>query len=362
MPRALFHIVLVLSLSLVLLGLAGCAKSSDNPTASANHVWNISGRTYFVGSTTQVGGVELKCAGMSVTSGVDGSYEFRGVPEGSQTITAEKAGCQTYSQLLDVKSDTRCYVYLLLQTTRLWGYVSNVIDGPVPIAKVTYRGVTTNTDQSGRYELSSLTWSTDTLTVTQPDYLPYRAILNLDLIDQQNDVVLTRERSLVGTITQSTYVDETRPTSVFGTSSLLLLSGNGYDSLGHYVSSNRRMIFIGFLFPDLLRDGRVSMLDASLEILRTDDGRSIEFSTLSVPSDWSASSITFNSHPSFGLGLSSGSIPGRGYWSVLVTAGFDQFLLDWRANRPIYGVQIWGGNPITASFSKQFRLTFKVRY
>lgn len=339
-----------------------CAKSSSNPSDSANRTWRVYGQTYFVGSTTPIGGVAVKCAGVAITSGEDGSYEFRNVPEGNQTITAEKPGCLVYTQSLDVRSDTRCYVYLDLQNTRLWGNVSNAIDGPVPFAKVSYRGYTTSTDPSGRYEFTALPWSTDTLTVTQPDYLSSQIILDLYVAERQRDVVLKRERSLNGTVTQMTYVDESKPSAAFNLSPFVYLSEDGPDSVGHFIMNNRRIIFMAFTFPPLIRDTRVSIVDASIQLVRRDSGTTVGFSTNTVTSDWVASSTTYYTRPAIGNRLYSGIMPGIGIWPVLTTGGFMQLILDARANRPVYGIQIWGDSPIISSYSKGTVIKFTVRY
>jgi hypothetical protein len=159
-----------------------------------------------------------------------------------------------------------------------------------------------------------------------------------------------------------TYVDESKPITAFNLSPSVVLSENGYDSLGHYVSNNRRIIFISFLFPALIKDDRVSIIDASIQMVRTDAGGSIGFSTHSVPSDWDASSTTFNSRPGLGSGLYSGIMAGRGTWPVLTLGGFQQLILSWRANQPVYGVQIWGTDIPISSYTKKPSISFKVRY
>ncbi len=358
------RILLLLPCTLALLCFNGCRGPESNPSGSGGQSWRLFGKTYFVGSTSPAAGILVKCAGMSVTSGPDGSYELRAVPEGSHTVTAEAAGCQPYSQTIDVQSDTRLFVYLDFNTTRLWGNVTNVVDGAVASAKVAYHGFQVSTDLSGRYEMPGIPWSTDTLTVTQPDYLPYRASLDLYVAEKQCDVVLKRERTLSGPITQSTYVAENAPYSSFASATSLLLSQDAYDSTGTFVRNNHRRIFIGFFFPELMRDKRVALIDGSLQLYRSDKGTSIGFTVLTATSPWSASTTTFNNQPTTGnVLLRGGTIGGiTQYWTVLGTDGFSQLLPDWQANLPMYGIVIIGDSPVIASFSKQMRLNFKVRY
>jgi hypothetical protein len=367
MLKVFLHIVLVLSLILVLLRLVGCAKSSNNPAGSANHVWKVSGRTYYVGSTTKVSGVLLTCAGMTVTSGADGTFEFRDVPGGSQTITAQRSGCDFYSQSLDVNSDLTCYVYLNLRAMSLGGHITNAVDGPVQGAKVTFGGLVSYTDTSGRYQFSNLFRGTYTFSVTHPIYLSYQASFFL-ISDTVSDVVLKREVSLDGKIKQDTYVDETSPSTNFSNSTQLYLSQRAYDSSAHVNVSAIRNIYISFSFPDLLLDARYSVVDASLQLFRWDDGPSISFNTYAVSEPWSAGSLTFLQQPLQGPNLYTGSFSGIGYKTVLGLNALVQLLTEWRAKRPFYGIVIKGGDYPPAKFdSMEFYslfpfVTFKVRY
>jgi hypothetical protein len=366
MSKALPHIVLVLSLTLVLLGLAGCAQSANNPAGSANHVWNVSGRTYFVGSTASVGAVVLTCAGMTVTTGSDGTYGFRDVPEGNQTLTARRPDCDPYSQSLDVNSDMTCYVYLNPHSMRLWGHITNAVNGPVQGAKVTLGGLVLYTDTSGQYQFANILRGTYTLSVTHPTYLPYQATLFL-VSDSLSDVVLNGELSLEGTIKQDTYVDQTNASDIYWTSTALLLSQRAYDSTEHNYVSAIRNIYISFSFPEILTDKRFSIVDAALQLFRYDRGPTINFNTFAVVSAWDQSSISYNRQPAQGDSLYGGSIAGFGNCIVLATDGVNRLLSDWRANRPFRGIVINGGDTTLARFGSyestlKPKLTLTVRY
>lgn len=367
MSKAFPHILPVLSFILMSIHLVGCAKPGDNPLDSAHRTWNVSGRTYFVGSTMQIGGVVLKCAGMTVTSGEDGSYEFHGVPEGNQTMTAEKADCDPYAQTLTVNSDVSCFVYLNPHSTRLWGHITNAIDGPIQGAKVTLQGLVLYSDASGQYEFANLLRGTYTLSVTHPFYLPFQTVVDV-ASDNQNEVVLKRELSLEGTIRQDTYVDQASPSSVYWNSSVLLLGLRAYDSTAHSYVSAIRSIYISFNFHDLLADERVSVLHATLQLYRYDQGPSISINTFAIASDYASGSVTYNRQPAQGTNLYTGSIVKTGYSPVLDTDGLIQLLADWRAKRPFYGIVITGGDTPPANFfSMEFntlkpKLTFTVRY
>jgi hypothetical protein len=353
-------------MTLISLCLDGCAKSGDNLLDTSHRTWNLSGRTYFVGSTTQIGDVVLKCAGMTVTSGEDGSYQFNSVPEGNQTITAEKVDCDPYVQSVNVHSDTKCYVYLSPHTLRLWGHITNALDGPVQGAKVTLQGLVLYTNALGEYEFANLLRGNYTLSVTHPFYLPYESTVNVSS-DNHNEILLKRELFLEGKITQDTYVDQASPNTIYWNSSALLLGQRAYDSTSHNYISAIRSIYISFSFPDLLADAHVSIVDAALQLFRYDQGPSITFNTSAIASSWYSTYVFFNLQPRQGASLFTASIAGIGYRTVLDANALNQLLATWRAKQPLYGIVITGGGDSPASFGStestlQPRLTFTVRY
>lgn len=368
MSKASFHTISSVCLILASLQFFGCAKSG-NPADSGNRTWKLFGQTYLVGSTTPAPGVLVKCAGLSTTSGPDGSYQLPGIPEGTQIILAERSDCSGYSDTIFIAADMKYFVFLNLHTTRLSGIVSNVIDGPVPFATAKMSGVTATSDLTGRYELTGLPPGTDTLYVTQPDYISYKTVISLTSPDQQSDVILTRERVVQGTVTEDAFVSERDPSSNFSGNNLLGFSGNFNTSL----PQNARNIYIKFNFPEYFRDYRVSVLSASLELSMYSSTLSGTYQTYRVISDWKRGTITYANRPLAGSSLTSGFFGnGRsgGYWSFLDLSGVTGLLTEWRANKILYGIVIQGGEPFGAvtyfyaleSLGAPPRITFKVRY
>jgi hypothetical protein len=355
-------------LFIVLLPCAGCTKSGDNPADSSHRTWKLFGQTFLVGSTSPAGGVLISCAGVSTTSGPDGSYQLSDIPAGAQIITAVRNDCSGYSDTIFVDADTRYYVFLNLRTTHLTGIVSNVIDGPIVSASVKMSGITSVTDIAGRYELTGLPPGTDTLYVTQPDYVSYKTAISLTTPDQQSNIILTRERVVQGTVTEDAFVDESFPDNNNYTNQFLALSTTGVN----LPAKNHRNIFIKFSFPSFLSDYRVSVLSASLDMTLYSSPLQSNYQTYAVASDWTRRTITYNTQPAFGSSLSAGNF-GDGhsgkYWSFLDLSGANTLLADWRANKPIYGIVIQGGgqNNVTYFYALESlgpapRITFTVRY
>lgn len=362
--RAWFAPLLPLLCLLPILSSSGC----DHASQPNQGTWTISGKTYLLGSADPLPGVKVTCAGMSTTSGPDGSYEFRGVPEGTQTITAEKENCEGYSHSIEVTSDRKFYIYLSLKTAKVWGYVTNVIDGPIQGARVEMSDLVDYTDAAGRYELSNVPRSTDTLFVTHPDYNAYKTAISPDTSERQVDVVLTRDRIVEGVVTEDTWVYEYLPNANYGTSQYLYLSTNGSG-----VVNQRRHIYMNFAFPELLRDERISVLEANLQLSIYLQPPSVSYQTYAVASSWTEATLRFSTQPALGALLASGSVgggPAGAYYSVVGTDGLKRLLQDWRANRPIYGVTIQGGPEwpgligfySTEAYSYQPKLTFIVHY
>jgi hypothetical protein len=361
---AWFATLLQLLCLLPILSSSGC----DHTTRPNQGTWTISGKTYLLGSAEPLSGVKVTCAGMSTTSGPDGSYEFRGVPEGTQTITAEKENCEGYSHSVEVTSDRKFYIYLSLKTARLWGYITNVIDGPIPGARVEIHDLVDYTDASGAYELPNVPRWSDTLSVTHPDYTPYKTALSLDTSETRFDVVVTRDRIIEGVVTEDTYVYEYLPNANYSASQYLYLSTNGSNAV-----NQRRHIYMKFAFPELLRDERISVLEASLRLSIYLQPPSVSYQTYAVASSWSDATLRFPTQPALGVLLASGSVgggPAGAYYSVLGTDGLNRLLQDWRANRPIYGVTIQGGPEwpgligfySTEGYPYPPKLTFVVHY
>jgi hypothetical protein len=357
-------------LSLYVLGMC-CFFGCESSIQPSDGNLTISGTTYFVGSHLPVAGVLVKCAGLSATSGADGSYLLSGVPEGVQIITAEHADCKSYSDTITVRSDTKRFIFLYLLPSRFTGFVSNVIDGPVSRARVEMHGVVTNTDSSGRYELLEVPLGTDTLRVTHPDYIAYKAPVTLTALEQKSDVVLTRETVVQGTITEDAFVDTRYPNQNYFVNRFLPLSIVGMLN-GQYLTGYS--IYVRFTFPSYFSDPRLIILSANLELMMESNApQNCSYQTYAVNSTWSAGAITYNTRPTQGALLSAGLF-GDGssgkYWSFLKTSGVNTLLADWRANKPNDGIVIQGGaqNLSVASFysleslASPPRIRFTVRY
>jgi len=362
--RGRLHTLLPLLCLFLFLPFSGCDHTSQPITGT----WTISGKTYLLGSADPLPGVKITCAEKSTTSGPDGSYEFRDIPEGTQTITAEKENCDDYSYSIEVNSDRKFYIYLRLKTARLWGYVTNALDGPIEGAKVEMTDFADYTDAAGRYELSTVPRSMDTLFVTHPDYNSYKTAVFPDSAERQVDVVLTKGRTIEEFVTEDTYVYQSQPNASYAASQYLYLS-----TASSTVTIQQRHIYVNFTFPELLRDERVSLLEANLQLTIYGQPPATSYRTYAVGSSWTAPTLRFSNQPPLGALLASGSVGGGlagSSYSVLGTDGLRRLLQDWRAKRPIYGISIQGGAEYpgvivfysTEAFSYQPRLTFKVQY
>lgn len=350
---------------------AGCPPN-DGPIEIKGGSWTISGKTYLAGSTEPLSGVVVECAGLSSTSGADGYYEIRAVPQGAQTLTAEKVGTQSYSQSIEVSSDVTYYVYLSLMSASLSGFVTNAVDGPIQGARVTIRGLLDITDVSGRYEFSNVPRGIDTLEVSHPHYREFKTSLALDSSGRRFDVILRRDLVLEGSLTMTRYVDALRPNQPYllGPPGRVYLMANSYDSLGQYARDVRRYIYINFYLPPLLADPLFLLVEASLQLCTDDAYPSFGLQTYAVMSTWGGD-ITFNNQPAVGSLLYSDSTsesPAGRYWAVVRTEGLARLLTEYRANGIVYGIVIKGGGvgpigfySIIADMNKP-KLTFKVQY
>jgi len=357
----------------VLLTVVSCNRSKDTPTEPTQASWRISGKSYVAGSTATLPGVVIRCAGLSSASGADGSYEIRGVPGGTQMLTAEKTGCESYSRSIEVNSDLTLFVYLGIQSSNLRGYVTNAVEGPIQGAKVSFGGFVDFTNVSGGYKFLRIPLGTDTIIVTHPAYNGYKSVVSLNTSDRQHDVVLRKDSVIDGRITAAYYVDQSQPSRLlpsYPNLDRLYLSSSGYDSLGQYHGGVERNIYINFEFPVLLKDNRVSVVEGDLQLCTDAPYTSFTVQTYSLRSLWSYE-LTYNAQPAIGSLLFSASLGGSSpakYWSVLDTNGWSQLLAEYRTLGLTYGVVIKGGGidpkgfHSTRSSENRPKITFKVRY
>jgi hypothetical protein len=338
----------------------GCTHSSQPGAGNLS----VSGKTYLLGSVTPTSGVLVKCAGVSSTSDVDGTFELSGVPEGKQILTAERADCKPYSDTIDVNSDTRRYVYLRIKTTKIWGYVSNSVDGPIQGASVKLKGYSVVTDATGRYDLPPVTGSSDTLVVTRTPYIVSTMVIALDSAQKQVNVALIKQEFIYVPFAEATYVDQARPDVSFGTSSSLLLSSNPLNQTG-----NERNIYLRWDFPAILQDQRKTVYSGVVQLSGSLSGSVWAIQTYALTSAWSASSLTYLTQPSRGVLLETVNVGGyTGYYSILSASSVLQMINDWRANKPFFGVVILGGPTSGAPLSfanggvNYLRLVIVLRY
>jgi hypothetical protein len=351
--------------------ISGCSKSVDSPAGSGSRTWTISGQTHTLGAIEPLPGVVVTCAGVTTTSGADGAFELHNVPEGTSTITASKTDYDTYSSPIDVKSDVHHYIYMTFDGTDMTGFVSNVVDGPIKGAKVSFRGSVEMTDAAGRYEFASIKHGTDTLFVSHPSYILAKTPVEVRGAVQQLDIVLLRDSLVQVKAGIAKSVSEGQPdVSFFNPLELMYFSTNGYDINGQFLGVNRRHIYMYFEVPYLLYDSRVNVLDASIQIHAAFAYFATPFQTFAVGGPWTTS-LTYRTQPALGSLLYSGSIGDSlttRYWTVLDADGFKQLLKSYRLNGTNYGITVQGGKTDVTSFhsmySTQFPpiLTVKMRY
>jgi hypothetical protein len=352
--------------------IGGCSKSDNGSTQTDAGPWTISGKTYLVSSVDALAGVTVKCAGISSTSGSDGSYQLRGVPGGAQLLTAEKAGYEDYSSSIEVRSDMTYYVYIPFKTTNLSGFVTNRVDGPIFGAKVSMSDFVYYTDISGRYKFSNVPRGSGALSVTHPRYTGYDTVLSLTSYDEQFDVGLKRD-SIINVIDYlCAYVDESQPNKIMPIVPFrLYLRGDGYDSAGVYHSGIRQIIYLNFSPPQILLYNEVSILEARIQLCADGPYTPLGFQTYSAASGWDYSNISFSRRPPTGPLLFSGKVGDRSsakYWSVLDTDGFTQLITQWRLDGSIYGIIIQGTSADSVGFYSGFardnqpKITLSVRF
>lgn len=343
--------------------LIGCSDSSDSPSG-ANGPWIVRGSVAYVGSPAPLAGSSIRCAGVTTTSGPDGSYELKDIPTGTHTITATAPNCVPYSASIEVRSDTKHHIFLDRIGATLTGYVSNMLDGPIAGATITIGSLSDFTDAAGKFVISEVPLRPDSLTVTHPRYFSGKATFLAEGPEAHFDILLKRDSVFPGTIIADSYVDESRPTQVaFG--SFLYLSGGVTGTI-------RRHIFIDFEFPAFMRDPNVTLIDGSLELCGEGGQQLVIYRAYALNSQWQWYLINYNQQPVLGRQISSGTIGSTTeprYWTILNTIAIGELLADYRRAGIIYGISIQCG---TANYTRSFyssrsdvnrpRVSFKVRF
>jgi hypothetical protein len=336
--KACSHIFLLLLCSLSASFLTGCEQP---PEPNEGNI-TVSGETYLRGSADPTSGVTVKCAGLSTISGTDGAYCLVGVPEGRHVLSAEREDCLAYSDTITVTSNTKQYIYLTLKpprTCRIWGYISNPVDGPIAGGTVRMQDNVVSSDSSGRYELPPMLYHSDTLFVSRKGYVSSTFGVSLDSSQKQIDVSLVARQIITVNVSEDAYVDERNPAVNFGSSLFLLLSSNAPGQRG-----NERNIYLNWEFPQILRDERRTVTDAALQLILSSVIAASAVETYLVASFWSGADITYSTQPIRGAIIGTTTTdPKTKLVVALSTPAVNQLLADWRAHRPSYGVVVQGG-------------------
>lgn len=344
----------------------GCTDGSDSPTDSANRTWTVRGSISYIGSPTLLPGITVQCEGTTATSGSDGSYELKGIPSGKHTISASAPNCRPYSASIDIQADTKHYIFLDRIGATLTGYVSNMLDGPIAGAKITIGDLTDLTDAAGKFAISEVPWTPDSITITHPRYFSGKAMFLAEGPEAHFDVLLKRDSVFAGSIVADSYVDESQPNlSGGGVYNLLLLSGSVTGTI-------RRHIYIDFELLAFMRDPNVTLIDGGLELCGEAGQSATSYRVYVVTTQWQWFSLSYNRQPTIGRQIASGTIGSSispQYWTILNTNAIGELLSDYRANGVVYGIVIQGG---TSNLTRSFysirslvnrpRVSFKVRF
>jgi hypothetical protein len=364
----------LLGLSCLLkLSLFGCGKSDNSPTQSGERTWTVSGEAHMLGAIAPLSGVVVKCGGVVGTSGDDGKYELKGVSEGKQTITAQKAECDNYSYAVDVNANTNHHIFMTFNGVDLTGTVVNTVEGPVSGASVSIRGLVALTDAAGKYEFTAVPHGADTLAVTHPRYNSYRKSVLMSGSVAQMNIALTRDSLFQGIVDMAKHVDQRQPnTAYFAPLDRMFLKANDPDSTAPYFVSYLQHIYISFTFPVFLYDQRVSVIEASLLMCSDGPRPATSIRAYSLQSPW-LSTLTYNTQPATGSLLYTGTICDSSdakFWQVLGTEGMAQLLSSFRTQGMVNGIVVKGVTPVGsvgfwsgfAARANQPKYTIKVRY
>ncbi len=354
----------------IAVALIGCDKSGDSVVPTSHQFWTVSGKTYLVGSTDPLPGVVVKCAGLTAASRSDGSYELRGVPGGTQILTAEKPDCIAYSQTVEIRDDLTHHIFLGFNGVDLSGFITNSVDGPIRGAKVLIRSFVSYTDISGFYQFSHVPQGTDTLYIRHPEYFAIDTPLSLRAPDAHIDIALKRDSVMQIRVHTSTYVDEGQPNQVHSLPDRLYLRANGIDSAGRYHTGIQQYIYLNFYFPQIFRYPAVSILEARLELCTDGPYTPSVCETFAITSPWTYM-VSYSNQPLTGQQLYSGivgdNLSGK-YFTVIGISGFSQLAATYRETGQFFGVVIKGGRIEPTAFysgktiANQPKVTLKVRY
>jgi hypothetical protein len=153
----------------------------------------VQGTVYAVGTSTPLAGVVVNIGSATHTTLQDGGYVLAAIPVGAQTIEAEKDGFSDYSAQIQVHvgvNEHAIYLTSDIQTTNLYGYVSNSQHAPMQGAWVAVAGMEQQTSATGYYQFPSVPQGQQHLVVTAELYDEWQQTLYLYQSDYQYDVGL----------------------------------------------------------------------------------------------------------------------------------------------------------------------------
>jgi hypothetical protein len=137
---------------------AGGSTQADPLQLQPNNPGNVTG-TVADGNGQALSGATVSAAGLSTSSGGDGSYALNNLPAGQTTILASLTGYQPGSASVNVVAAATTAaptITLISSTGAVSGAVKNSAGAPIVGASVGYGGGTTTTDSSGNYTLSGI--------------------------------------------------------------------------------------------------------------------------------------------------------------------------------------------------------------
>src|SRR5262245_45554337 len=107
-----------LCMAFVLSAAIGCGHSGDTPvTPTIGTVATAQGLVVHSASYIPLAGVVVSIGGVTVTTGLDGTYAVSGLKPGTATLTAERPGFQKFSKPVVLEGAKTFNIFL--QTGRL---------------------------------------------------------------------------------------------------------------------------------------------------------------------------------------------------------------------------------------------------
>lgn len=148
----------------------GCGDNGNNNGngggETINLIGNISGHSYFAGTTVPVSGVLVSIGDITNTTGSDGYFSLANIPIGQQTITASKTNYDPYSSIINVKEGENL-IDLEMTSAQETRTLSGTVCDPkgIPIAGAIIMvlnpdgsdsALYDNTDSIGHYQITSV--------------------------------------------------------------------------------------------------------------------------------------------------------------------------------------------------------------